>query len=250
MWTASTIKRLACASVCLVTVAASVPAPIEAQAPYDSTLFHAMKWRHIGPYRGGRVTAVAGVPSQPYVYFMGATGGGVWKTIDGGMSWAPMTDSTIMAGSIGAIAVAPSDPNVVYVGTGEEPPRGNVSPGNGMWKSTDAGKTWARIGLENAGQIAHLHVHPTDPDRVYAAVLGHIFGPNDMRGVYRSRDGGTTWEKILYRDEHTGAVSLAVDPTNPRIMYAALWQVRRYPHAMESGGPGSSLFKTDRKSVV
>jgi photosystem II stability/assembly factor-like uncharacterized protein len=241
---ASSTKIFTTAIVLVLTLWAATPGALQPQARYDSTLFDAMKWRFIGPYRGGRVTAVAGVPSQRYVYFLGATGGGVWKTIDGGMTWDPVADSTTMAGSIGAIAVAPSDPNVVYVGTGEEPPRGNVSPGNGMWKSTDAGKTWSRAGLADAGQIAHVHVHPTNPDLVFVTVLGHIFGPNETRGVFRSTDGGATWEKILSRDEHTGAVNLAVDPSNPRIMYAALWQVRRYPWALESGGPGSGLFKT------
>lgn len=239
----STIRIVVVSALTLI-LSIGVPDQARAQMPHDSSLFHAMQWRMIGPYRGGRVTAVAGVPSQPHVYYFGATGGGVWKTVDGGMTWQAVTDSTRMAGSIGAIAVAPSDPNVVYVGTGEEPPRGNVSPGNGMWKSTDAGKTWTRIGLEDAGQIAHLHVHPTDPDVVSAAVLGHIFGPNETRGVFRSVDGGKTWEKTLYRDEHTGAVNLAADPVNQRIMYAALWQVRRYPWALESGGPGSGLFKS------
>ncbi len=238
------LRALMLGGVTVGTALAVTPAPAQAQAQYDSTLFEALTWRFIGPYRGGRVTALAGVPSLPHTYYFGATGGGVWKTVDGGMTWDPMSDSTTMAGSIGAIAVAPSDPNVVYVGTGEEPPRGNVSPGNGMWKSTDAGKTWSRIGLADAGQIAHLHVHPQNSDVVYAAVLGHIFGPNETRGVYRSKDGGASWQKVLYRDEHTGAVSLAADPSNPRIMYAALWQVRRYPWGMESGGSGSGLFKT------
>jgi photosystem II stability/assembly factor-like uncharacterized protein len=225
----------------LLTVAASGAA---AQVPFDSTLFDALRWRMIGPFRGGRVTAVAGHADQPYVYYMGATGGGVWKTTDGGLRWRPMTDSTRMAGSIGAIAVAPSDPNVVYVGTGESPPRGNVSPGNGMYRSTDGGRTWTAIGLADAGQIAHIHVHPGDPDHVLVAVLGHIFGPGEQRGVFRTRDGGRTWQRVLFRDANTGAIDLAMDPTNPRILYAALWQARRYPWTFESGGPGSGIFKS------
>ena len=215
-----------------------------AAAQYDSTLYGAMQWRMIGPYRGGRSTAVAGHADQPYTYYFGGTGGGVWKTTDGGIRWFPTTDSTTMAGSIGAIAVAPSDPNVVYVGTGESPPRGNVSPGNGVYKSTDAGSTWQAVGLEDAGQVGHIVVHPTDERIVYVAALGHIFGPNEQRGVFRSRDGGTTWERVLYRDENSGAIALTMDPTNPRILYAALWQVRRMPWGMESGGPGSGLFKS------
>jgi photosystem II stability/assembly factor-like uncharacterized protein len=222
----------------------AVPRLVAAQAPYDSTLFHALQWRMIGPYRGGRVTAVAGHADQPLVYYMGATGGGVWQTIDGGLTWRPITDSTRMAGSIGALAVAPSDPNVVYAGTGEAPPRGNVSPGNGVYRSTDGGRTWTAAGLADAGQIAQIRVHPHDPDLVYAAVLGHIFGPSEQRGVFRSRDGGQTWERVLYRDANTGAIDLAMDPTNPRILYAALWQVRRLPWGFESGGPGSGIFKS------
>ncbi len=211
---------------------------------YEEKLFDALKWRSIGPYRGGRVTAVAGVPSQPYVYYMGATGGGVWKTVDGGMTWKPVSDEYLGAGSIGGIAVAHSDPNVVYVGTGETCIRGNTSPGDGIYKSTDAGKTWTHVGLRDGGQIGELRVHPADPNLVYAAVLGHAFGPNPTRGVFRSRDGGATWEKVLYRDENAGAIDLALDPNNPRIMYAALWQARRMPWGMESGGPGSGLFKS------
>jgi photosystem II stability/assembly factor-like uncharacterized protein len=222
-----------------------VSLPLGAQgAPVDSTLFHALRWRMIGPYRGGRVTAVAGHKDQPYTYYMGATGGGVWKTTDGGMTWFPITDSTRMAGSIGAIAVAPSDPNVVYVGTGESPPRGNVSPGNGMYRSTDAGRTWTTAGLADAGQIAEIVVHPKNPDIAWAAVLGHIFGPSDQRGVFRTTDGGTTWQRVLFRDANTGAIDLEMDPSNPRILYAALWQARRYPWTFESGGPGSGLFKS------
>jgi photosystem II stability/assembly factor-like uncharacterized protein len=215
-----------------------------AQAAYDTTLYSALSWRMIGPYRGGRSVAAAGVVSDPMVYYFGGTGGGVWKTVDAGMTWQPISDETDMAGSIGAIAVAPSDANVVYVGTGEACPRGNVSPGNGVYRSTDAGKTWTHIGLPEAGQVGAVVVHPRDEDLVYVAALGHIFGPNEERGVYRSRDGGATWELILQRDENTGAIDLIMDPTNPRILYAALWQVRRLPHAMESGGPGSGIFKS------
>ena len=211
---------------------------------YDEALFDALEWRSIGPFRGGRVTAVAGVPSQPYVYYLGATGGGVWKTVDGGATWEPVSDEYLGAGSVGAVAVAPSDPNVVYVGTGEASIRGNTSPGDGMYMSTDAGKTWKRIGLRDAGQIGRIVVHPNSPDIVFVAVLGHAFGANQTRGVFRSKDGGATWEKVLYRDENAGAVDLALDPNNPRVIYAAFWQARRMPWGMNSGGPGSGLFKS------
>jgi hypothetical protein len=211
---------------------------------YDESLFDALEWRMVGPYRGGRVVAVGGVASQPYVYYMGATGGGVWKTINGGATWEPVSDEAFASGSIGAIYVAESDPNVVYVGTGEACIRGNTSPGDGMYKSTDAGKSWTHIGLRDAGQIGSVVVHPKDPDLVYVAVLGHAFGPNETRGIFRSRDGGATWDKVLYRDDNTGGIDLAMDPNNPRILYAALWQARRLPWGMESGGPGSGLFKS------
>jgi photosystem II stability/assembly factor-like uncharacterized protein len=223
----------------------SAPAPATAAAVgVDSLLFNGLRWRSVGPYRGGRVTAVAGVSGQPHVYYHGATGGGVWKTTDGGMSWQPIADSILGAGSVGAIAVAPSDPNVVYVGTGESCIRGNTSPGDGMYRSTDAGRTWARIGLEDAGQIAQIRVHPRDPELVYVAVLGHAFGPNPTRGVFRSRDGGRNWQRVLFRSDSAGAIDLVMDPANPRILYAGIWQAVRRPWEMISGGPGSGLFKS------
>lgn len=190
----------------VIALLGSIVATLSAQkpTPLDSALYSALKWREIGPFRGGRVTAVAGHENEPYVYYFGATGGGVWKTTDGGATWAPVADSALGAGSIGAIAVAPSDANVVYVGTGESPLRGNTSPGDGMYRSTDAGKTWRHIGLRDAGQIADIEVHPRDEALVYAAVLGHAFGPNPTRGVYRSRDGGRTWDKILFRSDEIG----------------------------------------------
>ncbi len=210
----------------------------------STSLYRGLVWRQVGPFRGGRVTAVAGVGSQPLVFYMGGTGGGVWKTVDAGLTWEPVSDKYFTAGSVGAIAVAPSDPNVVYAGTGESPIRGNVSPGDGMYRSTDAGKTWIKIGLADAGQIAHVAVHPQNPDLVYAAVLGHAFAPNPMRGVFRSKDGGRGWEKILFRNDSTGVIDLAMDPVNPRILYAGLWQAVRRPWELVSGGAGSGIFRS------
>ncbi len=228
----------------LVLRAGSNPQAQKNEYRYDSNLYQAMQWRCIGPYRGGRATAVAGVPSQPYTYYFGATGGGVWKTEDGGLNWRPVSDEFFKTGSVGAIAVSEYDPNIVYVGMGEAPIRGNVSHGDGMYKSTDAGKTWEHIGLEDTSQISRVRIHPRNPDSVFVAALGHVYGPNEQRGVFRSRDGGKTWEKVLYRDDKTGAIDLILDPSNPRIIYAALWEFFRTPYSLSSGGPGSGLFKS------
>jgi len=212
-------------------------------ATLDPVQFQALKWRDIGPYRGGRSAAVEGIPSQPNVYYFGSVGGGVWKTTDGGETWKAVSDG-FFGGSIGAVAVSEWDPNVVYVGTGEKTVRGNVSHGDGMWKSTDAGKTWTHAGLEDSRHIPRVRIHPRNPDLVYAAVLGHLFGPNQERGVYRSKDGGKSWERILFANENAGAIDLVMDPTNPRVLYASTWRVRRTPYSLESGGEGSALWKS------
>jgi photosystem II stability/assembly factor-like uncharacterized protein len=214
------------------------------QSTYDEALYKAMKWRCIGPYRGGRVTAVTGIPSLPHTYYLGATGGGVWKSEDGGLDWKPVSDGFFNTGSVGAIAVSEWDHNVVYVGMGEAPIRGNVSHGDGMYKSTDAGKTWAHIGLSDTSQISRVRIHPRDPDLVYVAALGHIYGSNQNRGVFRSKDGGITWEKVLFRSNKAGAIDLIMDPFNPRILYAAIWEASRTSHSLTSGGEGSGLFKS------
>jgi photosystem II stability/assembly factor-like uncharacterized protein/soluble cytochrome b562 len=222
--------------------AAAAPTP----AAYDSSLFKAMQWRLIGPFRGGRANAVAGVPDQPSVYYAGYTGGGVWKTEDAGYSWKNISDGFFRTGSIGAIAVAASDPNVIYVGSGEHAVRGQSSPyGDGMYKSTDAGRTWKRIGLETSKQIAQVRIHPQNPDLVYVAVQGDRWKGTPDRGVYRSTDGGKTWAMLLKGENATsGAVDLSMDPTNPRIMYAAFWDHQRTPWQVRSGGPGSGIWKT------
>jgi photosystem II stability/assembly factor-like uncharacterized protein len=218
-------------------------APAAAKPAVDPALFKAMTWREVGPYRGGRSAAVAGLPGDRNTYYFGATGGGVWKTTDAGLTWKSVSDG-FFGGSIGAVAVSEWDPNVVYVGGGEKTVRGNVSHGEGMWKSTDAGKTWSFVGLADSRHIPRVRIHPKNPDLVYAAVLGHLFGPNEMRGVYRTKDGGKSWERILYVNDRVGAVDLTLDPGNPRIVYATMWNVRRTPYSLESGGPGSGIWKS------
>ena len=216
-----------------------------AQQPvsYDTTLYNALDYRSVGPYRGGRSAAVVGVPGQPMVAYFGGTGGGVWKSNTGGANWDNISDG-YFGGSIGAIAVSEWDPNVIYVGGGEVSVRGNVSHGYGMFRSVDAGKTWTSIGLTDSRRIPRIRIHPKDPDLVYAAVLGHLFGPNEERGVFRSKDGGETWEKILYAGDEVGAVDLAMDPSNPRVLYASMWRILRTPYSLESGGPGSGIWKS------
>jgi photosystem II stability/assembly factor-like uncharacterized protein len=213
--------------------------------PVDPKLYQAMEWRNIGPYRGGRSVAVAGVPGRPRTFYMGSTGGGVWKTTDGGTTWKNVSDGFFGTGSVGAIAVAPSDPNVVYVGMGEAPVRGVTSShGDGVYRSTDAGKTWTHLGLEKTRQISRIQVHPEDPDLVFVAAQGNQWKPTPERGIYRSTDGGATWTLVLHVDEGTGASDLSMDPTNPRILYAAFWTHRRKPWQIVSGGKGSGLFKS------
>jgi photosystem II stability/assembly factor-like uncharacterized protein len=207
-------------------------------------LFRDLRFRLVGPFRGGRVVAVTCVPSQPNVYYFGGVGGGIWKTTDGGGTWLPVSDGQLKTSSVGAIAVADSDPNVVYAGMGESCVRGNASNGDGVYKSVDGGKTWRNVGLEDSQTIGAVRVHPKNPDIVYVAALGHLWGPNDMRGVYRSTDGGANWKQVLTRGRDAGAVDLAMDPGNPRVLYASFWQVRRNPYHFDSGGPGSGLFKS------
>ena len=209
----------------------------------DTAALNSLKWREVGPYRGGRSVAVAGSAARPSEYYMGTTGGGVFKTLDGGQSWAPVTDK-YFGGTIGGIAVAPSNPDVVYVGGGEYALRGNVSHGEGVWKSTDAGKTWTSLGLKPTRQISRVLVHPTNPDVVYIAAQGNVWAPTADRGVYRSRDGGKNWTKVLFRNDSTGASDLAFDPANPNVLYAAFWQAGRTPWMLNSGGAGSGVFKS------
>ena len=216
-----------------------------AQEKYPSNLYSGLRWRNIGPFRAGRVNAVTGVIGQPSVYYFGSVGGGVWKTINSGRTWTPIFDSERVA-SIGAIAVAPSNPNVIYVGTGEADMRDSISFGNGVYKSIDAGKTWKHLGLENSRQIGRIIVDPKNPDLAYIAVLGHVYGPHPDRGVYRTKDGGATWQKVLYKNEDLGAIDLAFDPVNSQIIYASMWNVRRPPWFIytPANGPGAGIFKS------
>jgi photosystem II stability/assembly factor-like uncharacterized protein len=222
------------------TATAAAPAA-EEKKPEDR--WKGLTWRSIGPYRGGRVLAVAGVPGDAATYYFGAVAGGIWKTTDSGASWKPIADKEKIT-SIGDIAVSQSDANVIYAGTGEACIRGNIVEGDGVYKSTDAGKSWKHIGLRDTRHIGRVIVHPKNPDIVFVAALGHAFGPNAERGVFRSTDGGKTWDKVLYKDENTGAIDITFDPSNPNVLYAGLWQARRLPWTMESGGPGSGLYRS------
>jgi len=210
---------------------------------YDKDLYDAIEWRGIGPFRGGRSAAVTGVSGEPNLFYMGTTGGGVWRTTDGGNSWESISDGHF-GGSIGAVAVAKSDPNVIYVGGGEKTLRGNMSYGYGMYKSVDAGKNWQHIGLDNSRHISRIRIHPQNPDILYVAVMGDIFKDSEERGVYKSTDGGKTWQRKLFANNRAGAVDLILDPNNPRIMYASTWNVRRTPYSFSSGGPGSDIWKS------
>ncbi|GAA4309585.1 hypothetical protein GCM10023115_35490 [Pontixanthobacter gangjinensis] len=210
---------------------------------YDEKIYDALEYRLIGPFRGGRSAAVTGVPNKPNLYYFGAAGGGVWKTENGGRSWENISDG-YFGGSIGAIEVAKSDPNVIYVGGGEKTVRGNVSSGYGVWKTEDAGKTWQRAGLEKSRHVPRLVTHPKDFNTVYAAVLGNIYKPTEERGVYKSIDGGKNWKKVLFSNTQAGAVDLIMDPNNPRILYASTWKVQRTPYSLSSGGEGSALWKS------
>lgn len=225
-------------------LAAALAAPAAAQT-IEPAAYQGMQWRNIGPFRGGRSVASAGVPSQPYTYYMGTVGGGLWKTEDAGETWRNVSDGFFRTGSVGAIAVAESDANVVYAGMGEHAVRGVMTThGDGVYRSTDAGRTWTHRGLDRTRQISAVQVHPRDPDLVYVAAQGSPYGANPERGVYRSRDGGANWERVLFVDENSGASSLSMDMSNPRVLYAGFWDHRRLPWFVRSGGPGSGIYKS------
>lgn len=215
----------------------------KATTEIPSELYSSLSYRLVGPFRGGRSAAVTGVPGEPNLFYFGATGGGVWKTEDGGRSWGNISDG-YFGGSIGAVEVAKSDKNIIYVGGGEKTLRGNVSSGYGIWKTEDAGKTWQSAGLKNSRHVPRIRIHPTDANVVYAAVLGNIYKPTKDRGVYKSTDGGKTWRKTLFVNEQSGAVDLIMDPNNPRVLYASTWRAQRTPYSLSSGGDGSALWKS------
>ena len=221
-----------------------IPGVLSSAQTFDSKLFQEMRWREIGPYRGGRTRALAGVPSQPNVFYIAQVNGGVWKSTDYGQTWNPIFDSAD-TGSVGSIAVAPSDPKVIYVGSGEGLQRPDLSVGDGIYKSTDAGRTWVHLGLRDGQQIPKIVVDPRDPNRLFVAVLGHPYGPNTERGLFLSTDGGQTFEKVLYKDQNTGANDVALDPSNPDIVYTSFWEARQGPweNAAWSGTNGG-IFKS------
>ena len=226
-----------------------VPFVFAGDQQVEPTSYAGLKWRLVGPFRGGRVITVAGVLSQPNTYYFGAVAGGVWKTIDGGNTWDPLFDKQAVS-SIGAIAVSDSDPNVIYAGTGEACIRGNISHGDGVYQSTDAGKTWTNVGLRDTRHIGDVIIHPTDPNTVYVAALGHAYGPNTERGVFRTRDGGKTWEKVLYLDDRTGAIEIVFDPKNPHVLFAAMWEGWRTPWTLNSGGAKDGLYRSSDEGTT
>lgn len=237
--------RALVALISVATVICCQPATVSAADVVDQKFYQTMKYRGIGPFRGGRVTAVAGIEQEIHTFYMGATGGGVWKTTDAGTTWQNISDGFFNTGGIGAIDVADSDLNTVYVGTGEGPVRGvKTSHGDGVYKSTDAGKTWTHMGLEATRHISSIRVHPTNPDIVYLAAQGNPWGPNEERGIYKTTDGGVTWIKILFVNEDSGFADMTMDATDPNFLMATSWDFRRKPWVVKSGGPGSRVYKT------
>ena len=237
MMAASLSAMLAGQGLAVEAAKPTTPAGVEAY-------FTGLKWRNIGPARGGRSISAIGSVKRPNEYWFAAAGGGLWKTTDGGTSWQPMTDSKTDTAAFGGVAVCEANPDIVYATTGESQLRGNVLPGNGVWKTADGGKTWAKIGLADVHNFSRVRIAPKDCDTVFVGGFGHYGADNPDRGVFRTKDGGKTWSKVLYRDAKTGAVDISIDPSNPDVVYAALWEAWRKPWGMSSGGPGSGLFKS------
>jgi len=240
---------LACAALLALSAGWNVGVRLAAQSAggeniLDQAIVTAFKWRSIGPDRGGRSIAVSGVKGRPREGYFGATGGGLWKTIDGGAKWAPVTDGQIRSASVGAVAVSESKPDIVFIGMGESCIRGNIMPGDGVYRSADAGKTWTHSGFSNSDAISKIRIHPANPDVVFVADFGRYGAPSDERGLYKSTDGGKTWQRKLFRDGKTGAVDVEIDRRNPNVLFAAMWEAYRVEYQMSSGGPGSGLFKS------
>ena len=237
-------RMLVLVGLLVVGQATALHAQSAAPNSYDTKFFNALRWRSVGPARGGRSLTSAGSTSRPFEYYFGAVGGGLWKTTDGGTTWRPVTDGQLKSSSVGAVAVSESNPDIVYIGMGEVALRGNIMQGDGMYKSTDAGKSWQHIGLSDTHAIARIRVHPTNPDIVYVAALGHPYGQNDERGVFKTTDGGQSWKKVLFKSNKAGAIDLSVDPNDPNVLFAALWEVFRTPWMLSSGGDDSGLYKS------
>jgi hypothetical protein len=210
----------------------------------SSSVLKGMTWRNIGPNRGGRSLGISGSPSRKNEYYFGAVGGGLWKTTDGGLNWKPVTDGQLTSSSVGAVAVSPTNPDFIYIGTGETGFRGNIMQGDGVYKSIDGGKTWKNIGLKNTQTISRVRVHPTNPDIVYVSALGHAYGPNEDRGVFKTMDGGKTWTKVLFVNDKAGAEDLVIDPQNPETIYTSIWEVYRTPYKMWADVGTSALYKS------
>jgi photosystem II stability/assembly factor-like uncharacterized protein len=245
----SSLRFTALAATLTALAAGSAAAQVERNIPthatsYDSTYFAGLEWQNVGPNRGGRSVAVAGSDARPHEYYFGATGGGLWKTTDGGTTWRPVTDGQLGSASVGAVAVCEADPDIVYIGTGETQLRGNIQRGDGLYRSTDGGETWTHVGLAEARNFARVRVHPTDCNTVFAAAFGHYGQENAERGIYKSTDGGASWRKVLYVDPRTGGADLSIHPVNPDLIYATLWEAWRKTWAMSSGGPGSGLYRS------
>jgi photosystem II stability/assembly factor-like uncharacterized protein len=240
-----TWRAAALAVLTLLSLGDTRSATLDAQQPgIDPALLNAYRWRSIGPDRGGRSIAVSGVKGRPREAYFGAVGGGLWKTTDAGNNWAPVTDGQISSSSVGAVAVSESNPDIVFIGMGENCIRGNIMPGDGVYKSGDAGKTWTHVGFRNVDAISKIRIHPTNPNIVYVAAFGLYYGPSEDRGVFKSTDGGKTWKRTLFKDPRSGAVDIVVDANNPNVIYAALWEAYRIEYQMSSGGPGSGLYKS------
>jgi hypothetical protein len=235
-----TVAALAAPLVPGAALAAPIGSPVTARQAVPPGL----SWRNIGPLRGGRSIAVAGSTARPKEYYFGATGGGLWKTTDGGTTWAPVSDGAFGSSSVGAVAVCPTNPDVVYAGMGEVDLRGSIIPGDGVYRTSDGGRTWTHAGLTDSQTVSKIRIDPNNCDRAYAAVLGHPFGRNTERGVFRTTDGAKSWQKVLYVDDATGAGDLALDPANSNVLYVGMWHASRSPWQLVSGGPGDGLFKS------